>query len=259
MTYIVTCLTYKRKHPKIMKMLAANPQLVVHFGVRREEFESGYYDEWKNNPQIKFLLLDNVIDAADTRQKILDQCYKMGYEYVVQFDDTVTDIVCTKDKNLNVNDCIELAIHQIETSALNAIGFEFVKPGCKQFKIRKAYIQAWIINVRKLYKANIHFRLIKEVGWDDFVFSWEVHNAGFYTLADPNLVRKSKSLYPWANEAGGTHVNESFNIDDMIAKNNARCAKAKQWLEENMNAKNVSIRKLTKRGRTFDYVHAEWR
>ena len=255
--YIVTCLTYKRKYPKIFDMLFKDPELVIHFGVRREEYENGFYDNWKDNSQIKFILLDNVVDAGDTRQKILDACHEMKYKYVVQFDDTVRNIRHMR-KTYTATKCIETAIEEIENSELNPIGFEFVRAGTTERKTHKAYIQAWIINIERLFETGIRFKCVKDVGWDDFVFSWEVHNTGFYTITDPDLVRVAKSTYPWANEAGGTHVGESFDVKSMIEKNNARCQKAKQYLEDTFNAKNVSIRKLTSGKRTFDYVHAEW-
>lgn len=255
--YIVTCLTYKRKEPKIFKMLDRDPKLVIHFGVRREEYENGFYDDWKWNPQIKFILLDNVVDAGDTRQKILEACHKMGYKYVVQFDDTVQSIRYD-GKTCSHTRCIEYAIEEMEKSELNPIGFEFVRFGMTAPRKHKAYIQAWIIDVQRLFDAGIHFRTVKEVGWDDFVFSWEVHNKGFYTITNPKIVRVAKSTYPWANEPGGTHVNDSFDEAAMIKKNNDKCLKAMNWLKEHYNADNISIRKLTSGKRTFDYIHAEW-
>lgn len=257
MNYIVTCLTYKRKNPKIFKMLKRDPKLKISFGVRREEYNAGFYDDWKNNPQVDFILLDNVVDAGDTRAKILTACWQSGFKYVVQLDDTVEDLKYFKRPEITPTQCIELAILEMEEHGLDPIGFEFVR-SAKARKIRKAYIQAWIIDVQRLFDAGINFRCVKDVGWDDFVFSWEVHNAGFYTITDPNLRRVAKSTYPWANEAGGTHVGESLDADSCIAKNDARCAQAKQWLVDNKQATNVSIRKLKSAGREFDYVHAHW-
>lgn len=259
--YIVTCLTYKRKDPKIFTMLREDKTLTIYFGVRREELNAGFYEDWKTlefADRIKFIPLDNVIDAGDTRQKILDWCYDKGYKYVVQFDDTVRFLRNTCAPYISTSSIIRSAIDVIEAHDKKPIGFVFDRPGSKNYKIRKTYIQAWIIDVQRLHASGVKFRCVKDVGWDDFVFSWEVHNAGYFTVTDPHLIRFAKSTYPWANEAGGTHVGESFDVESMIAKNNARCVKAKQFLEETFGAKNVSIRKLTSGKRTFDYVHADW-
>lgn len=260
--YIVTCLTYKRKDPKIFKMLKDDDQLVIHFGIRKEELAGGYYDEWMNLEfanRIQFIPLYNVIDAGDTRQKILDWVHAHGYQYCIMLDDTVEVL---RDDRLNCTKAsvvIENAIKAIESSDLNPIGLEFLRPGCTTIKKRKVYLQAWIIDVKRLFDAGITFRCVKDVGWDDFVFSWEVHNHGFYTLGLPWFTRIAKSSYPWANQPGGTHVGEDFDVQRMIEKNNAKCRQAKAYLEQTFGAKNVSIRKLTSSNRTFDYVHAEWK
>lgn len=257
--YIVTCLTYKRKSPKIFKMLENDPKLTIHFGVRREEFDSGFYDDWKLNPQCKFILLDNCVDAADTRNKILDAALAMGYKYCVQLDDTVTNLRTTISKTNTPTNAIEDAIRVLEHAVYKAkIGVEFVRSGYKTVNTHKTLIQAWVIDLQLWQHSGVRFRPIAEVGWDDFVFSWELFNLGYRVLATPHLIRVAKSTYPWANEAGGTHVGEDLSVASCIEKNNARCAKAKKWLEDNYNAQNVSIRKLTSGGRTFDYVHGEW-
>lgn len=257
--YIVTCLTYKRKNPKIFKMLEHDPKLTIYFGVRREELDSGYYDDWKFNPQIKFIPLDNCVDAADTRNKILDAALAMGFKYCVQLDDTVTNLRTSLSKTNTATNAIEDAIHMLEhTQYKNAIGVEFMRAGGNTFKTHKALIQAWLIDLQMWQQSGVRFRSIAEVGWDDFVFSWELFNLDYRVLATYHLTRVAKSTYPWANEAGGTHVGESFSVASCIAKNDERCAKAKAWLEKTYNATNVSIRKLTSGGRTFDYVHAEW-
>ena len=262
--YIVTCLTYKRKQPKIFEMLKSDAKINIWFGVRREELESGYYDDWKSLPfadRIHFIPLDDVVDAGDTRQKILDWCYVQGYKYVVQFDDTVRKIKNTQHDTWTTTTCIKYALAQMKDDPLNPIGFEFVRRNMKIRKTRKAYIQAWIIDVQRLHDAGINFRTVKETGWDDFTFSWEVHNAGFYTITDPTLVRVAKSSYPWANEAGGTHVGEDMTVQAMIDKNNAKCAQCKAFLETKFGANNVSILKLQPRNKSklsFDYLRATW-
>lgn len=260
--YIVTCLTYKRINPAILGMLKRDEHLHISFGVRREELASGFYNSWMHEDwyeRVSFIPLDNVIDAGDTRQKILDAVLRMGFTYCVMLDDTVENLRDTRWPLSEPSEVIEDALEAMKMHWPNPIGLEFLRPGCTIEKTRKAYIQAWIIDVKRLHEANIQFKPVRDVGWDDFVFSWEVHNAGFYTIGLPWYVRIAKSTYPWANQPGGTHVGEDFDIQKMIDKNNARCKQAKEYLEKTFGAKNVSIRKLTSGGRTFDYVHAEWR
>lgn len=258
--YIVTCLTYKRQSPKILKMLENDPKLTIWFGVRREEYENGFYDDWKYNPQIQFLLLDNCVDAADTRNKLLDAAYDMGVKYCVQLDDTVTSLSTRLSLRSSPTRAIEDAIDLIERNAdKNVIGVEFMRRGGNTIKFHKTLIQAWVIDLRKWKESGVRFRPIAEVGWDDFVFSWELFNRGYCVMAHYMLVRIAKSTYPWANEPGGTHVGEQLTVDSCIAKNNERCTKTKRWLESYFDATNVSIRKLTSGGRTFDYVHADWK
>lgn len=262
MNYVVTCLTYKRKDPKILTMLKSDPSLKITFGVRREEYVSGFYSDWEKADwceQVRFALLDNIVDAGDTRQKILDWAHDKGYQYCVMLDDTVEALRDEQFPDAPPSVVIENAINVIEQSELKPIGLEFLRPGCSVAKKRKAYIQAWIIDIERLFDANIKFESVRDVGWDDFVFSWQVHNAGFYTLGLPRFTRIAKSTYPWANQPGGTHVGESFDVQKMIDKNNARCKQTKEYLEKTFNATNVSIRKLTSGGKTFDYVHAEWK
>lgn len=262
MKFIVTCPTYKRKYPKILKMLETDNKIVIHFGVRQEEYESGFYDEWKQlsvADRIKFILLKDCKNIADTRNALLKYAHELDYDYVIQLDDTVTKLKYIYDSNMQSKDVINLAINRLLLDKRSPIGCVFVRPGTKKEKLHKSLIQAWIVDVKRLFDTDIRFEPNDVVGWDDFVFSWKLNNAHMLTIGYPEFRRIAKSNYPWANQPGGTHVDEIFDVNDAIKKNNYRCELAKKYLETTCNAKNISIKTLSTKCYAFNYVHARWK
>lgn len=256
--FIVTCLTYKRKSPPILNMLKENPQLVIWFGVRKEDYDAGFYDEWKENEQVRFILLENVSDAAETRNAIIEFCYKANFKYIIQFDDTITKL---KDEEQNSNDvlhCIKAAIELMETEPHDPIAYVFRR--FTRYKVRATMIQAWVANTKRLYESGVRFRRIDEVGWDDFVFTYELHERGNFVVASPRLKLDMQQWSPWDAIPGGTHsAAELENYEKTMQRFNNRNKTCLEWVNSHYNYNNVTLRPVHRDdGRVFECVHSDW-
>lgn len=220
----IVIMTYKRKNFKAMNLIEQNQDLMFYLAVRKDELENGFYNEPQFEKQnIMFLPLTNVHDAGDTRQRINEEIYKRGYDYVFVLDDTVENIYDKSNKQKSLSDILDETIQYIKSDIYSdkIAGFVFHK----RF-VRKKYCsflcQAIILNLNLLLKYGIQYYKISECGFDDFTITFDILKKGLYILNHKDFKRKSKGTGPLHAIPGGTHIDESFDVNNLINRFNER-------------------------------------
>ena len=120
--------TYKKKNLTILRLIQQDKDIHLTLCVRRNEYESGFYDYLKDTLQVSFLLLDNVHDIGETRQQILE--YSMKHDkYCIMFDDTVLRLIDIKDSSKLTSTILEESIKKLEKDELydNIVIFSYIK------------------------------------------------------------------------------------------------------------------------------------
>lgn len=233
MNYRIVVMTYKRKDFAALKLLEQDDSFTMWLAVRKEEYENGFYDHLKSNPRIQFLLLENVSDAGDTRQRIIDMCHEQGVEFVVELDDTVSSIFDPNNNSATIASCIEDTIKRMQTDkfADRIMCATLMKRSARvQYNDYGAFfIQAVVINAKKLMEeSSVRFRKVKDCGFDDFTFTYELHSHGWFIIKS-HACRKARSWMPHKATAGGTHA-DTIDIEKCCKINDERCYRTIDYL-----------------------------
>lgn len=216
--------TYNRKNPKILKMLEKDKNLVLSFCVRGELLDSGFYDDFKNNPQIELLNLGyGLTNLGHTRQRIMQYCKDKKIKYVTMLDDTLDDIYDIIDMGKPISQILDEVIDRLENDPLKdlCVMYQFHRPErkrCISDKEHKKYfvccpVQAFTINVDKAFEYGLTFKSYDEAGSEDEAFFVDTLKKGLITCSNTN-VNISGDIAAVRKE-GGTH--ESDDILENIA------------------------------------------
>lgn len=213
--------TYKRKKPLCLRLLEEK-DVILHFYVRQDDLESGFYEELQQNPQIVFHALSkDTKDIGDTREQILQSCVDDDIDYCVMLDDSVCVIGNIMTDNL-VTETIESAIKKMWSDDYSdyVADFAFVKfsaidndgrviPLNRSYATHKYFTtfpcQCHIIDVKKVHKAGIHYHSLDECGFEDANFLGDLIKAGLVVIGRKNFI--FSAAYANKPKTGGNHDN----------------------------------------------------
>ena len=207
--------TYNRKEPNILKMLENDPILHINLCVRSDEDDKGFYDELKKNPRIGILRCGyNLYDSGGTRIAIMEYCWIAGIKYAVMFDDPISNVHDTMDKEKLISTCIAECVERLETDPMsdNCILFQFHRAERKYTNVSldsKYFVgmplQAFIVNTDLAFETGLQFGTRNEVGFEDEAFFIDSVKEGLITCSDTRYLVEGG--LPNVPKAGGSHAN----------------------------------------------------
>lgn len=229
--------TYKRKDILAFELIKNNAEVIFDLCVRKEEFESGFYDEPQFKlPNIRFTLLQDVHDIGDTRQRILEIAEDEGYKYCMMLDDTVSKLKHNSDR---MKDIIEQVEDRFETDPLadRAVAFIFGrKLGRKDVKYFGGQLMTgYVFNVQNCMKYDLRFHRTTFCGIEDLDFFIQMLMKSCIMLSDNSYV--VKSLKPCSFKSGGTH--DGTNPQDDANKYNAKFQLLDAWIKTVYDSKGI--------------------
>lgn len=208
--------TYNRKDLKCLSLIETDIRL--NLCVRHSAIENNFYDFCKDKININLIDIGEPIDIGETRQFILEYCYKNNIKYCIMLDDTVSNIYST-DKYRSITECLNNIINYMSTndyaelSAIFALSTENRKHHA--FKdIGYFYhcpVQGFVINVPLIFKHNISFKSLKECGSEDMAFFIDTIKEGLITCTNTNINMIVDT--PMKKKQGGTH-NKSLSVEE---------------------------------------------
>ena len=210
---VMICIpTYKRKFFAALGLITTNPDLIFHLCVRKEEYENGFYDnEIFKQPNIRFVLLENVNCIGETREAILQESIKRGYKYCMMIDDTTYCIHDTTNRMYTLSSIINSCLFRFETDEFKDKAFSFIfsrKAFSNSANKQKTYFisqlcQVYIINLALVQEYDLHFKRMDLVGVEDLIFYFEACTKGLVALSDTRFIRTG--LMPSVKKEGGCH------------------------------------------------------
>lgn len=258
---LVICVpTYKRKNPKILKMVADNPNVEFHFCVRRELYEQGFYQHLLNIKNIRIVPFNNLTNIGNTRREIVNFANWLGKKYCMMIDDTQTEIYDYKKQTNDLKIITDDIIQRFEEDNFQYYAASFTI-GKRKKKEQHLYFQGqlcqvFILNLEVLNRYGINFKDCDEVGIEDLAFNIDCIAKGLINLSDSRYVRRG--LPPCLNKEGGNH-HESDNYDEQYLQNRILTLKVydlkfkmlKVWFEDTYKSMigvqfNICTDKLTK-------------
>lgn len=232
--------TYKRKNPLILEMLQKDKTLTINLCVRREELESGFYDDLKSNAQINIVDLGyNLTELGLTRKRIIDYCIANDIRYCFMFDDGISSVDDSEHPSYSISQVFNniIDIMQNDEYSENVVGFTFVKRRFidnvtgKYVTKRNRHLadrnyfltyagQAVCLDTYKLNEHHISYHSLDEVGFEDAAMLGDTIKAGLIWCS-----RKSISIdgvIPNVQKPGGSH-SDNFKIETKYDKHNKLC------------------------------------
>ena len=208
--------TYNRKELKCLSL--SNKDIRLNLCVRHSSIKNDFYDFCKDMPNVNLLDIGEPADIGETRQAILEYCYKNNIQYCIMLDDTVSNIYST-DKYRSITECLNNIInymHTNEYSELSAIFALSTENRKHHAFINNGYfyhcpVQGFVINVPLVFKHNISFKSLKICGSEDMAFFIDTIKAGLITCTNTNINMIVDT--PMKKKKGGTHNNHSLSVE----------------------------------------------
>lgn len=262
---IICCPTYRRKTPAILNLLAKYPSDKIYFFVRQEEFDSGFYDDWNIYPNAEIIPLKNLTNIGNTRMAIIDYCKSSNIKYCTMLDDSVSDMVSLTGKTTlyeMIDDIIENEILSDSfADKIAAVKIPVRKPkttktGEKTYS--SSLYRSVLIDVQKISEKSINYVDSKLCGHEDFVFAYELHINGLFSIVSDRCKSKGRPCLPGRTENGGTHQNS--DVKTIESETNLKSEKSEEYLKNKYGLlkkfKPISKFVLAKDNFTIICVHA---
>lgn len=251
----IMCPTYKRKSPRILELMKKFPNDDIYFCVRKEEFEKGFYDEWKTNEHCKFILLEGCSNIGNTRKKILEYCFEHNEKYITMLDDNVFDVICEGENSLNQifekvidDERSDPYFDRVAAIRIPKKKARINKSGTKNYSASVNLI--FILDIEKIKLAGINFEDSLNCGHEDFVFAYELHMNGLCSVNSKIAKVRSRSCLPHLVTSGGTHENQTTN--DAIKMMNDKCELSIEYLKNKYADRYKQIGKMTSKHKGYE-------
>lgn len=209
----ITIPTYKRKWPNFLQLVRQCDNLTFHVFVRENDYNNGYYNEPQFDlPNIKFVLLNDVHELGETRERMLQYAINNNYKYNLQMDDSQYGLQDTTGK-INYFDSILLnCINRFETDIYKdkAFAFNFARKAySNNIKKQKTYFlsqfcQTFILNCEICKQYDLHFHCLDYCGLEDLSFIIHAVNKGLIELSDTRFI-KTGTAPCLPSSKGGCH------------------------------------------------------
>lgn len=214
-SYAVCIPTYKRAYPLSLNLI--NDDVDIHYFVRKDDLELGFYDHWLYGDEDRLqlhALPEHVHELGETRQAILDYCKTNDIDYCIMLDDGVYKF---GKNNRKMASYIESIIEKFEDCYGSTVAGSFVKRGYmstngKRGKIKRKIscdyfgnvpTQAIIINVKRFFEFGLSYKSIEEVGFEDCAFFIDAVKKGCFIASDNSWT--FEAIVPNAKKEGGSH------------------------------------------------------
>ena len=239
--YALCVPTYGRKRPKILDMLKADRNITINFFVRGEDYDSSFYDELKTIERVNVYSLGyGLHEIGETRQRIVEWCRSNNIEFCFMFDDGVTNLVNTVNSCKTITEIMEDVVNYMQRDPLKRklVGWSFHKRFGEYSNGNKVLwddshvkneryfltlpVQAIVINIKMMFKHNLVYKSLDEVGLEDCAFFADCVKKGLIFGARKYLV--IDGVVPNETKSGGNHT-KSESLEKKYDTQNRRCLK----------------------------------
>lgn len=232
--------TYMRKFPLILSMLERDESLEIYFAVRSELYDDGFYKDLEAIDRVHIIPIGyGLTELGETREAIMNYCRDNNIEYCCMFDDGITNLVNIVDSSFTISEVIEHCINQIERDEMKdlIVGFSMHKryglrndgsivdvPDSSAKDSERYFVafptQAVILNMKVVNNYDLHYKSLKEVGFEDGAFFADAIKAGLVYAGDK--VIKIDGIIPNMQKPGGSH-SATDNLELKYDIQNQRC------------------------------------
>lgn len=215
---MIICIpTYKRKWPSILACIRLNQDLDFTMFVRKDDYETGYYDE----PQFKldnlnFVVIDGVHELGMTREKMLQYAINKGYKYCMQIDDSQFGLQDITGQYVRLSEIINECLLRFETDKHKDKAFvmNFIRNVENVESFQQYFLsqlcQTFILNCKVCKQYDLHFYSLDECGLEDLSFVIHAADKGLIELSDARFIRIGRPGSV-VGEKGGCHEEDDKN------------------------------------------------
>lgn len=234
--YEICIPTLNRLDPLCFNLLEENADICLNMFVRQELLDRGFYDSWKPLTRVNIVSLGyGLEELGETRERIMDWCRAHKVKYCLMLDDGVKRVYLD-DNVRGVNDVVSRAISRLERDSFGdkCIGMTLCKiyayNGDKRIVCpsthRREYFmnlptQAVLLNVERVSKAGLHYRSLKQVGFEDCAFFVDAVKKGCVYASDDAFL--FDAVVPNAKKIGGSHANLDYDLEAKYDAQMKRC------------------------------------
>lgn len=233
--------TYGRKEPMILQMLDKDPELVIHFFVRGEDYDNGFYDELKKRERVEVHSLGyGLHELGLSRHRIMCWCLQNKVEFCCMFDDGIVDVNDAQYPDDTISQIFDTIVDIMENDRMkdDVVGFTLHKRighyidgstiVCDQSKLSNANYfisfpaQAVVLNVFKAFERGVTYKSLDDVGFEDCAFFADAVKAKLVYCSRKAIT--IDGIVPNAKKVGGSHT-ATENLQHKYDVQNARCMK----------------------------------